>query len=128
MSMKTDAGQQQRKLIAEARQLLRPGEVKLHKTPPWLNKKLRAYHKRTQVHLLTEPWRWLDHWGTSAGPYSCCQGPVFVSEPYAFGFDEAEALMRFCDKLGGLTWHVSSNTWWYPGSTVRITIHESVKA
>jgi hypothetical protein len=26
--------------------------------------------------------------------------------------------------LGGLQWDVSSNSWWYPGRTVRITISE----
>jgi hypothetical protein len=131
----------QRKLIEDSRLLLKPCEVKLHSTPPWLNKRLRDYRRSRKLDtvpismLLT--WtiqdighqeRWLDHWGTSVrGPFACCNNTAklnFVSEPYGFSRNTAKELDLFCDVLGGLDWHVSSNTFWYPGATVRITIHE----
>jgi hypothetical protein len=129
----------QRKPSEDVRRLLKPGEVKLHKVPPWLTKRLHVYRKahalsRLPSSLILEETipiidsgRWLDHWGTSnVGPFACCHKSLnFVSEPYEFGAREAKTLDRFCGALGGgLQWHVSSNTWWYPGHTVRITIHE----
>lgn len=70
----------------------------------------------------------LDHWGSSAGSFKCCQHQEnFVTEPYGFGSKEAKALDNFCAALGGLTWHISSNTWHNPGSTVRVVIHEVQK-
>jgi len=134
--MTEEAAARQRKLIDDARRLLKPGEVKLHKLPSWLAKRLRAYRKTHALvsvpssmllETLSSADRWLDHWGTSnVGPFSCCHKALnFVSEPYDFGAKTAQAIDQFCDALGALEWHVSSNTWWYPGRTVRVTIHET---
>jgi hypothetical protein len=128
----------QRAFIADARRLLKPNEVKLHKTPAWLTKRLRAYRKACSLApipssmLLVDTlnhngqWNcWLDHWGTGDGPYVCChKSPCLISEPYDFGPREARDLNVFCREVGGIIWHVSPNAWWFPGSTVRITIHE----
>ena len=37
-----------------------------------------------------------------------------------------ECLRHFARGLD-LEWHASSNTWWNPGATIRITIHEKAK-
>lgn len=132
---------EEEQFIEGARRLLKPGEVKLHTVPTWLNVRLRAYRKARLLDRLpssmlltmtigsicSDP-GWLDHHGASTtGPFKCCHQMVnLVSEPYDFGSETACALDTFCRVLGGLEWHVSSNTWWYPGSTVRITIHEKV--
>ena len=126
-------------LIEKVRYLLKPGEVKLGNIPPWLVRRLRAYRKTQEldilpvsmllpqsVHDISSQSTWLDHWGTSTvGPFTCCgKRPVLVSEPYSFGKNDAADLDKFSHVLGGLDWHVSSNAYWYPGRTVRITIHE----
>lgn len=132
-----------RKRIEEARILLDPGEVKPNEVPPWLSKRLTTYRQqhgkvidyspdRASTHMLQEDTlrqlfsTGLDHYGTSdRGPFKCChQGLNFVSEPYEFTTKTAQCLDAFCAALGGLKWHVSSDTWWNPGHTLRITIHE----
>jgi len=118
----------QRKRIEDARYLLKPNEVELNKLPTWLTRRLRTYRKEQglddlptsmllheTVRKLCDP-RWLDHWGLSADD-------EFVSEPYNFNSKTAEALESLCSELG-IEWTVSSNTWWFPGSTVRITLRE----
>jgi len=127
---------------SEMRQLLRAGAVDLHEVPSWLTQRIRAYRKakglepvpsglfqHSLLGIADGDFTWLDHWGESKkGPYTCCQtAPNFVSEPYSFSSKDARSLDAFCNALGGLEWHVSSDTWWNPGRTVRITIHESVK-
>ncbi len=143
--MPNKAVDSQEQLIADARRLLKPGEVRLHKMPTWLNRRLVAYRKtqgldRLPLSMLlghTVPsicgphsGGWVDHWGMSdGGPFACCgEAPNLVSEPYGFGTETAKALDRFCEALGGLKWHVSSNSWWFPGSTVRIIVHEVMPA
>jgi hypothetical protein len=142
---KDDSGKREEQKIIDARKVLEPQEVKQGKVPGWLSKKVRAYCKRhelctrgsagelvrevlydVQKSLGVEPYTILDHWGTSVGgPYVCCNeaSKCFVTEPYGFDFGKAQVLEAFCAILG-LEWHVSSNTWWNPGATVRITIHE----
>lgn len=133
------------KYIRDARRLLKPPEVILHIIPRWLSKRITAYRKKHNIysasgckqtdfqnvccHILhqigIDPYActWLDHWGTSkGGPYGCCKD-CFVSEPYGFDFTKAKIIEALCQALD-LTWHVSSDTYWYPGRTVRITIHE----
>jgi hypothetical protein len=143
-----DAGDatNQRQFIADARLLMKPGEIKLYKTPTWLSKRLRDWRRskhmttmpasmlltQTAESLITPGQTWLDHWGTSdVGPYSCCFSKLrsdkalnLISEPYTFGSDQSKMLDHFCRELGGLVWHVSSNAWWYPGHTIRVIIHE----
>ncbi len=133
--------------ITRARKILKPNEVKLGEIPGWLSKRVRAYLKRRDIpvspcklYALHEAFhdivceagiddrfeQLFDHWGTSkGGPYVCCNeaGRCFVTEPYGFGWTKARMAEAFCSTLG-LTWHVSSNTWWNPGATVCISIHE----
>ena len=138
-----EAGAIHRKWIDDVRRFIRPAcKVEPDKLPPWLVTRLRAWRKRNRLdpvptalllYDMQPDWTfgggssWLDHWGTSkAGPFKCChRGVNFVSEPYEFGPEKAALLNRFCEALGGgLVWHVSSDSWWYPMHTVRITIHE----
>jgi hypothetical protein len=133
--------------ITEARKILKPCEVKQGEIPGWLSKRIRAYLKRRDIPVspckqfaLHEAFhdivheagiddtfeRLFDHWGTSkGGPYVCCNeaGRCFVTEPYGFGPTKALMTDAFCKALG-LTWHVSSNSWWNPGATVCVSIHE----
>jgi len=124
--------------IDRARVLLNPPKVKLHKMPDWFTKRLRSFAK---ANGLKQPYdyvqtqdllipicgstSWLDHWGTTElGPFVCCRHePNFVAEPYSFSEREAKSLMRLSESLN-VEWHVTSDTWWNPGNTVRITIHE----
>lgn len=140
------AAAKQRQMILDARKVLEPGEVKLHVIPIWLSKRITAYRRlnclaptSSRVWALQdaileiaraaglEPdFRWLDHWGVSdSGPYSCCHGKnkCFVAEPYGFSTRTALWLDAIADALD-LTWHISSNTYWFPGSTIRIILHE----
>jgi hypothetical protein len=134
------AAETQKRHIEEARRLLKPRAVSLNKVPRWLTERLRAYRKAQSFDAVPTSMllqstaaaiqsnvggSWLDHWGTATGgPFKCChEAPNFVSEPYSFDATMADSLNRFCDALG-LTWHLSSNSWWYPGSTVQLVLHE----
>lgn len=61
---------------------------------------------------------WLDHWGSINTEY----GTYFVSEPYGFTPSWAPSINRLCEFLGA-RWQVESNSWHYPGHTVRILIY-----
>jgi len=147
---KDNSGEKEEQKILDARRVLEPQEVKQGVIPGWLSKRLRAYWKRRgldspgccqaslhnavydiarQAGIDDNLEALLDHWGTSkGGPYVCCNkaGRCFVSEPYGFGWTKARMLEAFCQALD-LEWHASSNTWWNPGATIRITIHEKAK-
>ena len=137
------------KRIEDARKLIGGVEVELHKLPVFLSKRVNAYRRREGLSpargcawiILDETFAHIaekagidvsactlvDHWGQSkGGPYVCCQkaGKCFVTEPYG-GMDSRRAnwLDVICDTLG-LIWHATSDTWWNPGGTIRITIHE----
>ncbi len=112
--------------IAAARKLLKSSPVTLWACPRWLRWRIESVEKGTwlpmeylfgeQLHTTA---RWLDHWGTSRiGSRS-----VFVSEPYDFDLDDAKEVDVFCKTLG-LGWYLSSNSWWYPGRTIRIVFYE----
>lgn len=118
--------------IDTAREILKPTPVRLHHVPRWLAKRLRVYQRTwggrkspTSGHgLLDEarrklaiPGHWLDH----AGSTKIGGVEVFVSEPYGFTPDMARGLDQL-SKDTGLEWWVESNSWWYPGHTVRIVI------
>jgi hypothetical protein len=124
--------------IEQARKLLQPSEVTLHKFPIWLKKRIAAYRKEHGIPAISKEMdfqnvicdiadcHWLDHWGTSqTGHFVCCRD-CFVSEPYDFTLKTAQALEAICQALG-LVWHVTSDSWWNPGNTLRITIHEKHK-
>lgn len=136
------------KRIEDARKLIGGVEVELHKLPVFLSKRINAYRRKEELPpargcawiILDETFVYigkkadidvstctlLDHWGQSkGGPYVCCRkaGKCFVTEPYGVDSDKAHWLDVICDTLG-LKWHVSSDTWWNPGGTLRVTIHE----
>ncbi len=142
------AAEKQQQMILDARKVLQPGEVRLHLIPMWLSKRITAYRRKNHLQpARCKQWalqdtileiaraasvstyltpRWLDHWGVSdSGPYGCChgRGRCFVAEPYSFCTGTALWLDAIAEALD-LTWHVSSNTYWFPGSTIRITLHE----
>lgn len=120
-------------LIATARWLLRPAPVRLHHVPNWLRRRiLRTLGCRDgltkgpnvlmhAVSRTTKPSAssWLDHWGSSRQN----DVTVFVTEPYSVTEGCLQAVGAFCRVLH-LEWYVSSNTWWFPGRTVRIVIYE----
>lgn len=133
--------------IKAARRLLKPTRVRLHDFPGWLSKRSRAYLRREGVptrftgyhafeevllHIgkklnITGPRSLLDHDGTSkGGRYVCCQeaaGKCYVTEPYGFSFD----YHRLCEAVSealDIKYHVSSDTYWNPGATIRITFHQ----
>lgn len=124
----------QNKFLADARLLLKPGEVESEKIPVWLSKRVTAFcrehkasdhsaflrlHNAVRMTAFDACSSWLDHWGYSKNT----QGQYdFVSEPYAFFTREAKSVEAFCEALGGLCWYLSSNSWWYPGHTHRIVI------
>jgi hypothetical protein len=128
----------QERSIDEARRVLRPIEVALGDRPKWLGPRIAAFRRKHDLGAMSvsmafentvglicpEPY-WLDHWGRCRkGSAACCYaiGDILVAEPYNFYSATAKSLDIFCKKLD-LEWHVSSNSWWYPGSTVRIEIH-----
>jgi hypothetical protein len=136
--------------IKAAREILQPRKVKLGQIPAWLNVRLRAYRRRRTwpdtryscddsfsdtIRRIAEeatvkdmPW-WLDHWGTCIeNRYDCCAkaGVCFVSEPYHFCGDTAKLLDALAKALD-LTWHVLPNSYWYPGHTQRIVLHQREK-
>lgn len=118
------------KHIAEARALLRPSPVRPHHVPRWLATRLRSLRGRycdrqrgySASAVLCEVVTatgggWLDHWGsTTTGDRPC-----FVSEPYRFTAQDAASLDQIAESTG-LRWYLSANSWWYPGSTIRVVI------
>lgn len=121
---------QTKQQIDAARLTLNPRPVKLHHIPQWFVRRLRVYrgrHATTSSGLLRamlqsvgDANHWLDHWGSST---SRDGRPAFVAEPYGFGPEVAGALDKLAAETG-LEWSVESNSWWYPGHTVRIEIYE----
>jgi hypothetical protein len=133
--------------INAARKLLEPQPVDTGAFPSWLSERCRDYLKRHDLHYrgltgisafdavvravaeddqINGHGCWLDHYGVSlGGPWACCHkaGECFVSEPYGFSFRAAQICEAVANALD-LQWHVSSNTWHFPGRTVRITFHE----
>ena len=120
--------------IAEARRLLNPSPVQLHRVPGWLRKRLRkAFHheawETSGPQLLLAAVRKIgghngdavmDHWGTTTDAKG---RPVFVTEPYgltATGLETIQALASACK----CEWRVEANSYWYPGHTVRVVLYE----
>lgn len=122
------AGEQTRR-IEQARRLLQPTPVQLHRVPNWLRRRLLAaigcggggtsgYAVLAHAERLMG-WRWLDHWGASTYRGQ----PCFVSEPYHVSADDMAAVAELCRRCN-LDSHLSANSWWYPGETIRIAIYE----
>lgn len=114
----------QDRIIDEARKLLSPTPVELHKVPNWLRLRiLKAYPGSGNItghQALCEAVdnaEWLDHWGTAQDSGK----GVFVSEPYHFNTAAALQLDEFCRRID-CRWTICANSWWLPASTLRIEI------
>ena len=146
--MKLDpAALKQRQEIEAVRKLLQPEKVRDGHIPGWLSKRVTRYCRQHDIEtygckqmalryalnhaahvagVADASSTVLDHWGTiKARHYRCCCAAesVFVSEPYGFGMASALTLEAFCKALD-LDWHLTPNAWHYPGSTIRVLIHE----
>ena len=119
-------------LIQRARELLKPSPVRLHHVPGWLTKRIKQRLGRLPgCHYADDRLRevasmaagsvmcdsWLDHWGSTTHRGR----KAFVTEPYA-DRSHIEAALRFADLLG-LQVEFAANSWWYPGSTLRIAFY-----
>lgn len=125
MTVSQDTLAQQRQ-IEEARKILAPSPVELHKIPRWLSKRLHQARREGRLSALPGssaetllhaavgglPNGWLDHWGTTT--YHGQE--AFVSEPYWLDLDAAKAFAELL-RLG---WSYNPNSHWYPGYTFRI--------
>ena len=137
--------EKQTRVIAQARVLHEPEKVTQGKIPRWLSKRITAYWKKKgqkrpstfslretvidiarNIGIEMQGLGILDHWGsTIGGRYQCCDdaNECFVSEPYGFCMDYAKILDAIGSTLD-VVWHISSNSWHFPGKTIRIIIHE----
>lgn len=114
------------KQIEEARLLLKPTPVKIGHMPRWFAVGVRKAHGRlvyssAEATLMNGPYcreRWLDHWGST----DYHGKPCFVSEPYNLSLRAIEAIHDFC-RDAGFEWRLCSNSWWYPGHTLRVLIY-----
>ncbi len=125
MSMHHQAADQTQKQIDDARLLLKPSPVELHHVPDWfrraLLKAIGCCHGDTSGWGVLNyarqkfSWTWLDHFGsTTLGDRIC-----FVSEPYNVNPAELQQVKDLAEKIG-CQWYLCANSWWYPGSTLRI--------
>jgi hypothetical protein len=112
----------------ELRDVLKPSPVKLHALPGWFRKRVRRRFDLRRVHYSIEQWlftdvltrQWLDHWGQTELP---CGRTAFVSEPYLPIDWPLESVSTLAAELG-IQSFVTTNSWWYPGSTIRIVLYE----
>lgn len=115
--------------IEQARKLLGPSPVRLHHVPGWFSKAIRKAYGRSRPTtpageamqgLLRHHWteRWLDHWGSTRH----CAQVAFVAEPYGITEQEVALIATIASDLG-CDWRLCSNSWWYPGSTLRILFY-----
>ena len=116
--------------IQAARELLKPSEVRTSHVPDWFRKALiKAYgtrHHGTSGHeVISHAFKgadWLDHWGST----ELDGQTVFVSEPYHLTRDEHVEVANVAEKIGCDCW-ISTNSWHYPGYTIRIAFAERVQ-
>jgi hypothetical protein len=121
----------QTKMIQQARDLLKPTPVKQGHVPNWFRILLmrefgcddgQTYGSSVLYHAansLTHT-SWLDHWGSTR--YRRLQ--AFTSEPYNLDENDIKAIAeiaRRCD----CHWFLDANSWWYPGSTIRVVLYPS---
>ncbi len=118
-------------LIENARELLKPSPVRIGHCPRWFASACRTALKKHDIYI--EPYsgsdavmfavaeavsgsstRWIDHWGSTVHHGM----EAFVTEPYLSIEDVASAVEMA--KMLGLEIDISSNSWWFPGSTTRI--------
>ena len=127
--------------IDSRRVTMKPDPVRHYHVPRWLRKHIKNAAEEGKIMTPSMPetscdflmdvaheiarrihpdWtfgnRWIDHWGSAQ------KGTVFVSEPYAITSHITTA-MKFADVLD-LDFHLSSNSWWNPGQTLRFEFRE----
>lgn len=139
MPKENDTTRQQELRIKAARELLEPTPVRLHHFPLWMKQAMNRVAKargftftrdsimplgrfEELLHSLMAPEirhknARLDHWGSSR----TANEESFVSEPYGMTV-EAFAAWELFAELAGLKCCLSPNSYWYPGSTMRIEI------
>lgn len=121
--------------IAEMRRILKPSPVRLDHLPNWL--RLRClkvfgspWHGGTCGWAAREAMRkavdaqfshvtWLDHQGSTP---MVGGGVAWVTEPYG-DVERLAPVMSWLAHRLGCRWYVTSNSWWYPGFTVRGGLH-----
>ena len=108
------------RIVEERRQLLQPMEVKIGTIPTWLRERLLAAESDGRLSgnsgsLLEEAGGAIAHWGTSVA----FRKEDFVCEGFGFNGEGTKRAQAFADLLD-LTWHVSANSWLYPGKSIRI--------
>lgn len=117
--------------IEAARELLAPSEVRHHHVPNWFRLALlKAYGTgdgwtngpHVLQHAVSESSpdgerypSWLDHWGSTKIGEALC----FVAEPYNVNERTLRHVASIAARIG-CRWWLSPNSWWYPGSTIRI--------
>jgi len=111
------------------RSILKPSVVRLHHVPGWLKKRIRrrfdlwAWCYSPEHFLLNSypsPAKWIDHFGSTILP----DGSVaFVSEPYGDIERVRETVSVFAAEIG-VDCFFTTNSYWYPGATIRIGLHE----
>ena len=62
---------------------------------------------------------WLDHWGKATWR---CQS-VFVAEPYHLTAADVLEIDTIARTIG-CEWEIDSNSWHFPGETIRLVFHE----
>ena len=103
--MSDSVEKKQKAHIDAARAILRPSPVAIGRAPRWWHPSL----------LPTFP-RWADHWGTT----KLADGRLaFVCYPYSLSAEEHAECERVALLMGAHFW-VTSNSWWFPGSTIRL--------
>ena len=127
--MISEAASKQEEFIQAARKLLKPGAIKLWGAPVWFKKAYRKSFggcKRTEYgDVVTRlannhGFAWLDHFGESVW-YS--GEKIFVSEPYQITNKDHSQISELARELD-CEYRISSNSWWYPGHTIRIEFYE----
>lgn len=129
-----DQQSQQDRFIALARELMQPSVVLLHHIPKWLIRKLQQARREGRfscqcasmaqslldgavaaAHKNSDTCNeLLDHWGSTD------KGTTFVTEPYHLNLVAAAEFARIVN----LDWCYSANSYWFPGSTFRISFFE----
>ena len=100
--------------IEAARELLKP-------TPVEIGKLTRAVRKR--FGYLVPGYDWLDHWGVTNYYGERC----FVSEPYNLRSNSLAEAEQFAQEID-CELVVLSNSWWFPGATIRLLFRAKKEA
>lgn len=109
------AGAAIRDAIEHKRALLRPTTVKVGRIPKWVRRRDLFSGVNTCGNLL-------DHYGLAAWPYAGRKREMFVIEPYPY-IGIVKDLAAIEDHYNIET-HIDSNSWHFPGWTVRVWFTE----